>query len=219
MRREELKALYRHRFAGEAERRRGLWEALCRGFFDRYVQPTDVLVDLGAGSCEFLNASRARRKVAVDPNPDTAAAADPGVEVVPCRARDLPASLDGAADVVFLSNFLEHLDSREEVLEVLAAARRCLRPGGLLLVLGPNIRYAYHVYWDFFDHKIALSDRSVVEALRMTAFDIVEIRPRFLPFTSKSRLPAWRWLVRLYLLLPPVQALVGGQMLVVGRRP
>jgi hypothetical protein len=41
---------------------------------------------------------------------------------------------------------------------------------------------------------------------------------RFLPFTSKSRLPKWGWLVALYLRLRPAQWLFGKQTFVVARK-
>ena len=40
----------------------------------------------------------------------------------------------------------------------------------------------------------------------------------FLPYTFKSRLPSWPWLVRLYLALPPAQWFFGKQMFLVARR-
>ena len=82
----------------------------------------------------------------------------------------------------------------------------------------PNIRYAYREYWDFFDHHVALSHGSLSEALQMTGFHIEVLRPRFLPYTTKSRLPQAAWLVRLYLACPPAQWLLGKQMLVVARK-
>ena len=39
--------------------------------------------------------------------------------------------------------------------------------GGTLLILQPNIRFLADEYWDFVDHQLPLSDRSVVEALEL----------------------------------------------------
>jgi hypothetical protein len=57
------------------------------------------------------------------------------------------------------------------------------------------------------------------EALTVAGFRVVECRARFLPYTTKSRLPQWAPLVRLYLRLPVAQFLFGKQMFVVAERP
>ena len=57
----------------------------------------------------------------------------------------------------------------------------------------------------------------MAEALGMAGFEVIECRARFLPYTTKSRLPKWPVLVRLYLALRPAQWLFGKQML--RRRP
>jgi hypothetical protein len=82
-------------------------------------------------------------------------------------------------------------------------------------VLQPNIRYAYREYWDFLDHQLALSHVSMAEALALSGFRVVEMVPRFLPFSTKSALPSWPSLVRLYLRVPLAHRLLGKQMFVV----
>ena len=47
---------------------------------------------------------------------------------------------------------------------------------------------------------------------------MVEARPRFLPYTTKSALPQWPSLVRLYLRVPLAQKLLGRQMFLVARK-
>ena len=47
---------------------------------------------------------------------------------------------DGAVDVVYCSHMLEHLD-REGVQAFLKEARRVLRPGGIIRIAVPDIRY------------------------------------------------------------------------------
>jgi hypothetical protein len=116
---------------------------------------------------------------------------------------------------VFLSNFLEHLPDFRAVLRLLATIRGKLEPDGTLLVLQPNFRLAPRGYFDFIDHQVILTDRSLVEALTVTGYEVREIRRRFLPLTSKSRMPKWPLAVRLYLRLPPLQWLLAGQTFVV----
>ena len=65
---------------------------------------------------------------------------------------------------------------------------------------------------------MVLTDRSLVEGLEATGFTVVELRVRFLPFTSRSRLPRWPWAVSLYLRVRPLQWLLGSQTFVRARR-
>src|SRR5712664_2362511 len=203
----DLKQLYRNRF-DEADRARKavVWDVLYRNVFGRWIGSEDTVVDLGAGFCEFINAARARRRIAVDLNPDTAAFAAPGVEVQAASASDLGFLDADAVDVVFSSNFLEHLSCKEEVSNVLREALRVLRPGGTLILLGPNVRLVPGAYWDFFDHHVPLSDRSLCEALTIIGFDLLRVEARFLPYTTRSALPHAAWLVALYLKLRPLSS-------------
>jgi SAM-dependent methyltransferase len=217
----DVKQLYRNRFdATDRARKARIWDVLYRHAFARWIGPKDTVVDLGAGFCEFINAARAGRRIAVDLNPDTASLADPGVEVHASSASDLGFLGDGAADVVFSSNFLEHLANKEEVSKVLGEAHRVLRPGGTLILLGPNVRLIPGAYWDFFDHHVPLSDRSLSEALSMAGFEVVRVEPRFLPYTTRSALPQAAWLVALYLKLRPLSScMIGKQFLIISKKP
>ncbi len=213
--------LYRQRFADVSQQQRAaMWEVLCRVVLQRYVEPTDTVVDLGAGFCEFINTIRCEHKVAIDANPAVRARAADGVNVVVGDVRAVIRKIAGATvNVAFCSNFFEHLRDKDAVLAVLGEIHRILVPGGRLIVIQPNIRYAYKEYWDLFDHHVPLSHRSLSEALQLSGFQIDHLRPRFLPYTTKSRLPQAAWLVRLYLALPPAQWLLGKQMLAVARKP
>ena len=217
--REELESLYRHRFPEEElANKHAIWRVLCRQFFSRYVKATDTVVDIGAGYCEFINNIEAKRKIAVDLNPEVSRFAQPDVQIVneSCTAiAKLPAA---TADIVFMSNFLEHLPSKQMVLDTFREAHRILKQTGRIIVLQPNIRFLYAEYWDFFDHHTALSDHSLVEGLQLAGFVADVVIPRFLPYTTKSRLPQAPWLVGLYLRFPPAWKLLGKQTLVVAHK-
>jgi SAM-dependent methyltransferase len=211
--------VYTRRFGGIEHRRWGVWQVLARHFFQRWIDPADTVVDLGAGYCEFINSIRARRKYALDAGLLTADKAAPDVSVLPEEATSPWPLPPESVNVVFSSNFFEHLRSKEELGQCLAEAHRVLRPGGLLIALGPNIRFCYDVYWDFIDHHLPLSDRSLVEALEIAGFRRELVIPRFLPFTMSGRVPPRAFLVRLYLLFPFAWRVWGRQFLVMARKP
>lgn len=209
--------VYERRFAADRAYRNALWQVLCRDYFQRFVPETGVVLEVAAGYCEFINHIRAARRIAVDINEDTRLHAAPDVQVILTRSVDLSAIDDGTVDVVFLSNFLEHI-TKPEIATTLQECRRVLAPGGRLLILQPNIRYVFRDYWMFWDHITPIDDRALCELLEILGFEIERVLPRFLPFTTKSRLPRALFLVRLYLRLPVLYRLFGGQALVVGRK-
>ena len=87
-----------------------------------------------------------------------------------------------------------------------------------MLILQPNVRYCYRDYWMFFDHITPLDDRSLVEALEMTGFRPTTVIARFLPFTTKSRLPKSIALLRIYLSIPLLWRVLGAQSFIEARK-
>lgn len=212
---ERPESLYRRRFGHEGrEQKDRLWRVLCSKFFQKWVDESDRVLDLGAGYCEFINNIRCGQKHAVDLNKETKDFAADDVTVHIQSAHPLPFD-DGSIDVVFASNFFEHVRSKEELLNILDEVRRVLAPGGRFMIMQPNIRFAYKVYWDFLDHYLPLSERSMQEALELTGFRIDRMVPRFLPYTTKSRLPKWPFLVALYLKFPAAWRILGKQLFIV----
>jgi SAM-dependent methyltransferase len=215
-----LEQLYKARFASsDIEAKDRVWAILCKRFFSRYVKPTDRVLDIAAGYCEFINHIECAEKYAFDMNPDTTRFASPDVHLIVGDCRDMSALGSQRFDVAFISNFFEHLESRRDIDSVLQQVYEHLRPGGRLIILQPNIRYVGARYWDFFDHSIALTHVSMREALQKNRFQLELMVPRFLPYTFKSRLPNSEWAVRLYLMFPILWRFLGKQMLAVAERP
>ena len=215
-----IEDLYRARFAADRlASKDAVWSVLCRDFLSRYVKPTDRVLDVGAGYCEFINHIRCGEKYAYDLNPDTARFAASDVHLVLGDCRDMSALGRDTFDVAFVSNFFEHLESKRDMDCVLVQILERLKPGGRLLIFQPNLRYVGGRYWDFYDHLIPLTHESMREGLLKNGFQVEKLIPRFLPYTFKSRLPSYEWLVRLYLRIPLAWRLLGKQMFIVAVRP
>ena len=121
---------------------------------------------------------------------------------------------DSTVDFAFASNLFEHL-SQSQLASVLFALSKKLARAGTLTILQPNYRYAFREYFDDYTHVTVWSHVSLADFLLANGFEIVELFPRFLPLTIKSRLPVWPFLIQTYLALP-VKPL-GKQMLLVAR--
>ncbi|RMF94480.1 MAG: class I SAM-dependent methyltransferase [Candidatus Schekmanbacteria bacterium] len=204
--------------AQEIEKRKELWKVLCDDFFSKFINRADTVVDLGAGYCEFINNIKCRKKIAVDLNRHPKKYANDDVEVIISPATTVAQIEDNFADVVFTSNFWEHMRDREEMKRTLIEVKRILKPSGKLIILQPNIRYSYKVYWDFFDHIIPLSHKSMEEILRFMGFKIKYIQPKFLPYSTKSKWPQSAFLVKLYLKMPFLHYIFGKQMVIVAEK-
>lgn len=210
----ERAGLYADRFDGEAEARNDIWSVLCSDWFQRWVPDDATVLDIAAGHCEFINNIQARSRLAVDLNPEVASRAGPGVRTYVSRSDDLRFAEEGSVDIAFVSNFFEHV-TREVILSTLKEIRRVLSPKGRLLILQPNVRFCGRDYWQYFDHITAVDDRALCEALRATGYEVEKCIPRFLPYTTKSRLPAAPFFVRMYLRVPLAWRILGAQAFIV----
>ena len=209
-------ALYANRFSdADSAARRRLWQVLVADFLDQWIPTDGCVLDLGAGDCAFINAVNARRRIAVDVNPEVIASAAPGVEVVVGKLE--PHRFSGECDLVMASNVFEHLVSVDELLTLLQDCASVLRPNGRLMVLQPNFKYAYREFYDYLDHSLPLTEGSLVEALELAGFRIERVEARFLPYSVKKLRITAPWALKLYLRLTPVWSIFGKQMLIVAR--
>lgn len=211
------KHVYRNRFPENSfQSRKQIWRDLCTAAFEKYIFPGDTVMDIGAGYCEFINAVHCAKKIAVDINQDTKTYAARGVQVLLTRADRIPKSYNHTIDKVFLSNVLEHLEKKEEVLAVLVRIKKLLAPGGKLIIMQPNIDLVREKYWNFFDHIIILNTESIREILALTGYHVDTFIVRFLPYTTvNNRLPVNLFLIRLYLFLPEFLRPFAGQSLII----
>jgi len=211
----DLDALYTERFDAESERRKdAIWREIC-AHLQRYVPVTSSVLDVGCDRGYFIRNIAARERWAADTR-DMRAALPPDVTFV--RSDGASLAIDRTFDRVFMSNVLEHLRGPDAVIALLRRCGELLAPDGRLIVLQPNIRLVGQRYWDFIDHRVALTERSLAEALVLAGLRPVKIVARFLPYTTKTRLPTSPLLVRAYLAFPPAWWVLGTQTLAIAAR-
>jgi len=178
------------------------------------IRPSDCVLDLGCGYGDFINNVTARRRIGLDMWDDMARHLQPGVEAIVSSVTDLERIEDASVNFAFASNLFEHI-SQTEFAQVLAALARNLAPGGTINIVQPNYHYAYREYFDDYTHVAVYSHVSLADFLIANGYEVIEVKPRFLPLTVKSRLPVSPALIGLYL-KSPVKPM-GKQMLVRAR--
>jgi ubiquinone/menaquinone biosynthesis C-methylase UbiE len=207
--------IYKRRFAGDNKLRHKMFNVLCTDFFQKYIKESDVVLDLASAYCEFINNIKAGSKIAVDINPDIISYAKEDVDVIISSSTDLSQINEKSIDVVFISNFFEHI-SKENIVKTLKEVYRVLKNDGKILLLFPNIRYCYKNYWMFFDHITPLDDKSLIEVLEINNFKIVQSIPKFIPYSLKSKLPNSVILLKIYLKMPIFWKIFGKQAFIYG---
>jgi SAM-dependent methyltransferase len=214
----ELRSIYQRRFERRADYRTRLWRTLIDAYFQRLVPRDAAVLDLGCGYGEFINNIRCGRKLGMDLNPESRSHLGADIELISQDCSQPWPLPDASLDLVFTSNFFEHLPDKLALRDTILQAARCLKPGGRLIALGPNIKYVPGAYWDFWDHFLCLTEQSLGEALENNGFRVVASRGRFLPYTTVNGPEYPGALVRLYLALPVLWPLFGRQFLVVAER-
>jgi SAM-dependent methyltransferase len=214
----ELQDIYRNRFEATQAYRADVWRVLTAEFFQRFVAPDATVLDLGCGYGEFINNVAAGRKFAMDLNPDSAGALRSEVTLLAQDCSAVWSLASDSLDLVFTSNFFEHLPDKDALSRTIAEAHRCLRPGGRIIAMGPNIRCVAGAYWDFWDHHLALTHLSLSELLTLRGFRVDRADEAFLPYTLVNARRYPLWMLRCYLRLPVAWKYFGGQFLVVASK-
>lgn len=194
--------------------RRAVWREIAR-YVRRDAGAVETLVELGAGYCDFANQFPARRRIAYDLNPEMTDRAAPGVELRIESAIELAGLAPASVDLVFASNFLEHL-SEPELHALLPRIRTVLADRGRLILIQPNHRLCAEHYFDDPTHRTVFDDANIGPWLARHGLRVVRLEPGLLPFSMNGRLPRSGLLTWLYLRSPlkPLAA----QMYVVAER-
>jgi SAM-dependent methyltransferase len=182
-------------------RRDVLWRALWRYYFSQFIEPDDCVLDIGCGHGAFINAVVARKRIGLDSWPDFPAYLQAGVEPIVGSAVEVGELVKEPVDFAFVSNVFEHL-MQTDLMTLLGGLRKILSPRGTLNIIQPNFRYAYREYFDDYTHVAIYTDVGLCDVLRVSGFDIIDVKPRFLPLSIKSRLPVRESLIGAYLVSP-----------------
>jgi len=210
---EENKDYYKARFVFD-KGRTVVWRAI-NEYFAKFVNQSDTVLDIGCGYGDFTNGIKAKKKFAIDLNEDMHSYLNSEVEFMAQSVLEPYSHIStNSVDVVFASNLLEHFNDTE-LSQLLLQVKAVLKNGGKLILMQPNIYYAYREYWDDYTHKKAFSHISLTDFLVANGFTLEHIEKRFIPFSLKSRLPKSYWVTKLYLKMP--FRLYAKQMLVVAR--
>jgi len=213
-----LTQIYEKRFSGHENYRNRVWKILIYDFFSKWIKSTDHVLDLGCGYGEFINHIRCGVRHAMDLNPKTKSLLDK--EII-FHQQDCSVSWEiaqNSLDLVFTSNFFEHLPNKQSLDRTMCEIKKALKPGGRLIAMGPNISALKGKYWDFWDHHVALSDQSLCELLQIHDFTIEKSYSKFLPYNMVRVRERPLFMISLYLRFPFLWNIFGKQFLIVSEK-
>ena len=222
MKENNLSKLYKSRFNSIDEANKiKVWEVLSKNFFQQYVKKEAKVLDIACGYGEFINSIKCKEKYAIDLNPESKYFLSKEVKLIKddvTNAIHILIDKEIKFDFIFCSNFLEHIPNKVNLESFLKSLRNLLSDNGLLVIMGPNFKYSYKNYWDFFDHHIPLTDKSMEELLSLTNYQIIEKYPKFVPFSTKTKLPKMKIFVLIYLKLRFLWYFFGKQFLFIVKK-
>jgi hypothetical protein len=178
-----------------------LWETLCSSYFQKFVNVDDTVLELGAGYGDFINNISSEKRIAVDIWDGFGEYISSEVETHVASVTELSFLENKSVNFVFASNIFEHL-KKPVLIKCLNKLKKKLKVGATINILQPNYRYAFREYFDDYTHEAIYSDIALADLLESLNFKIVEVHPKFLPLTIKSRFPVMPILIKMYLKSP-----------------
>jgi SAM-dependent methyltransferase len=198
----------------EDYRRKFIWEQIAK-YVDKIDPDKKSVLEIGAGYCDWINATKSPIRVASDISDDVAKFALAPVKFIKMSATNLEALNGQSFERIQLSNLLEHLEY-PDVLEAVREISSHLVKNGTVVIIQPNFRYSFKTYFDDYTHRTIFTHVSLCDLFSANGFEVLKVEKRFLPFSLKSKLGMGYRLINLYLKLPI--KLFAGQMLVVLRK-
>lgn len=215
---ESLSKIYQNRFKDLEEYRNKVWKILVNSYFDNWLKSRNEILDLGSGYGEFINNTNCSKSHAMDLNPKSIKYLNENI-IFHCQDSSEPWKIEKETiDLVFTSNFFEHLPNKELLEKTISNTKNALKPNGILIAMGPNIAILKGKYWDFWDHHVALSEASLCELLELNDFKIIKSYGKFLPYNMVRVKKRPLFLVYLYLRFPIFWKMFGKQFLIIAKK-
>jgi len=196
--------------------RQKVWKIIAN-YLQKYIPRDAIICDLGPGYCDFINNITAKEKHALDISDEIKKYANPDIVTHISSIYKLSDLKSKYFDIVFSSNTLEHLTG-EQVELTLEEIKRILKPKGNIILMMPNFKFCYKVFYDDYTHKTPFTHIGLCDLLETKNLKPVKVMSKFLPFSFKNAPACYplSFLVRLYL-YSPVKPFAG-QMLVVAKK-
>ena len=213
-----LTQIYEKRFSGHENYRNRVWKVLITKFFSKWITSADHILELGCGYGEFINHANCEVRHAMDLNPKTESLLDEDI-IFHEQDCSTPWNIEPESlDLVFTSNFFEHLPNKDSLDRTMCEIKNALKPEGMLIAMGPNISVLKGKYWDFLDHHVALSDQSLCELLDIHDFTIEKSYSKFLPYNMVRVKERPLFMISLYLRFPFLWNIFGKQFLIIAKK-
>lgn len=118
----DLEKLYEQHFGDmdQLTKKIQMWNVLCKYYFQNDIPINSTTLDVGWGYCEFINNIESHNKYVIDLNQEVLKCANSNVtafvgDIQSFKKSGLISPENSGINIVFISNFLEHLASKEAV--------------------------------------------------------------------------------------------------------
>lgn len=161
-------------------------------YIQNFIWDDKIILELACWYWDFINNIKAKSKNAIDIYENSIKYLNKDVEFI---SGDLSLAWREQSynnkyfDVIFASNFLEHLDDNW-LDNVMMGINKIIKNDWLLIIVQPNYRYMYKDYFDDYTHKKVFTHVSLIDFLESNWFKVIHCEKKFLPWTlKKNKLP------------------------------